>query len=41
MAASADKRIQARNDLAWGISLALPLMAIVKVLIDHFKAEPA
>jgi predicted PurR-regulated permease PerM len=23
----------------WGISLALPLMAIVKVLIDHFKAE--
>ena len=22
----------------WGISLALPLMAIVKVLIDHFKA---
>ncbi|SHN85766.1 Predicted PurR-regulated permease PerM [Bradyrhizobium erythrophlei] len=24
----------------WGISLALPLMAIVKVLIDHFKAEP-
>jgi predicted PurR-regulated permease PerM len=26
----------------WGISLALPLMAIVKVLIDHFKAdEPA
>ena len=25
----------------WGISLALPLMAIVKVLIDHFKAESA
>ena len=25
----------------WGISLALPLMAIVKVLIDHFKADPA
>ncbi|HET7885666.1 MAG TPA: AI-2E family transporter [Bradyrhizobium sp.] len=25
----------------WGISLALPLMAIVKVLIDHFKAEEA
>ena len=25
----------------WGISLALPLMAIVKVLIDHFKAEAA
>jgi predicted PurR-regulated permease PerM len=26
----------------WGIALALPLMAIVKVLIDHFKAdEPA
>ena len=24
----------------WGISLALPLMAIVKVLIDHFKTEP-
>ena len=23
----------------WGISLALPLMAIVKVLIDHFKTE--
>ena len=23
----------------WGISLALPLMAIIKVLIDHFKAE--
>jgi predicted PurR-regulated permease PerM len=23
----------------WGISLALPLMAIVKVLIDHFKAD--
>jgi predicted PurR-regulated permease PerM len=25
----------------WGISLALPLMAIVKVLIDHFKADYA
>jgi predicted PurR-regulated permease PerM len=25
----------------WGISLALPLLAIVKVLIDHFKAEDA
>jgi predicted PurR-regulated permease PerM len=25
----------------WGISLALPLMAIVKVLIDHFKADDA
>ncbi|MGB9114503.1 AI-2E family transporter [Bradyrhizobium sp.] len=25
----------------WGISLALPLMAIVKVLIDHFKANEA
>jgi predicted PurR-regulated permease PerM len=25
----------------WGISLALPLMAIVKVLIDHFKAGEA
>jgi predicted PurR-regulated permease PerM len=25
----------------WGISLALPLIAIAKVLIDHFKAEPA
>ena len=25
----------------WGLALALPLMAIVKVLIDHFKAEPA
>jgi predicted PurR-regulated permease PerM len=23
----------------WGISLALPLMAIVKVMIDHFKAD--
>ena len=23
----------------WGISLALPLMAIIKVLIDHFKAQ--
>jgi predicted PurR-regulated permease PerM len=25
----------------WGISLALPLIAVVKVLIDHFKAEEA
>ena len=25
----------------WGISLALPLMAVVKVLIDHFKADEA
>jgi predicted PurR-regulated permease PerM len=25
----------------WGISLALPLMAIVKVLIDHFKEDDA
>ena len=25
----------------WGISLALPLMAVVKVLIDHFKAGDA
>ncbi len=25
----------------WGISLALPLMAVVKVLIDHFKAGEA
>ena len=25
----------------WGISLALPLMAIVKVLIDHFKTDEA
>ena len=25
----------------WGITLALPLIAIVKVLIDHFKAEDA
>ena len=23
----------------WGITLALPLIAVVKVLIDHFKAE--
>jgi len=23
----------------WGISLALPLLAVVKVLIDHFKAD--
>jgi predicted PurR-regulated permease PerM len=22
----------------WGLALALPLMAIVKVMIDHFKA---
>jgi predicted PurR-regulated permease PerM len=25
----------------WGIALALPLIAIVKVMIDHFKAEEA
>jgi predicted PurR-regulated permease PerM len=25
----------------WGLALALPLMAIVKVLIDHFKADNA
>ncbi len=25
----------------WGLALALPLMAIAKVMIDHFKAEPA
>ena len=25
----------------WGIALALPLIAIVKVLIDYFKAEEA
>jgi predicted PurR-regulated permease PerM len=25
----------------WGLALALPLMAIVKVIIDHFKAEDA
>ena len=24
----------------WGLALALPLMAIAKVVIDHFKAEP-
>jgi predicted PurR-regulated permease PerM len=24
----------------WGLALALPLMAIAKVMIDHFKAEP-
>jgi predicted PurR-regulated permease PerM len=23
----------------WGIALALPLMAVVKVIIDHFKAD--
>jgi predicted PurR-regulated permease PerM len=23
----------------WGLALALPLMAIAKVVIDHFKAE--
>ena len=23
----------------WGLALALPLMAIAKVMIDHFKAE--
>ena len=25
----------------WGLALALPLMAIAKVMIDHFKAERA
>lgn len=25
----------------WGLALALPLMAIAKVMIDHFKSEPA
>jgi predicted PurR-regulated permease PerM len=25
----------------WGIALALPLMAVVKVMIDHFKADDA
>ena len=25
----------------WGLALALPLMAVVKVMIDHFKAEDA
>ena len=25
----------------WGLALALPLMAIAKVMIDHFKAEEA
>jgi predicted PurR-regulated permease PerM len=25
----------------WGLALALPLMAVVKVIIDHFKAEEA
>jgi predicted PurR-regulated permease PerM len=25
----------------WGLALALPLMAIAKVMIDHFKAEDA
>ena len=24
----------------WGLALALPLLAVVKVMIDHFKAEP-
>ncbi len=24
----------------WGLALALPLMAVAKVMIDHFKAEP-
>jgi predicted PurR-regulated permease PerM len=24
----------------WGLALALPLMAVVKVMIEHFKAEP-
>jgi predicted PurR-regulated permease PerM len=23
----------------WGLALALPLMAVAKVMIDHFKAE--
>jgi predicted PurR-regulated permease PerM len=23
----------------WGLALALPLMAIAKVMIDHFKAK--
>jgi predicted PurR-regulated permease PerM len=25
----------------WGLALALPLMAIVKVMIDHFKTDEA
>jgi predicted PurR-regulated permease PerM len=25
----------------WGLALALPLMAIAKVMIDYFKAEPS
>ena len=25
----------------WGLALALPLMAVVKVIIDHFKADEA
>jgi predicted PurR-regulated permease PerM len=25
----------------WGLALALPLMAVVKVMIDHFKADEA
>ena len=25
----------------WGLALALPLMAIAKVMIDHFKADEA
>jgi predicted PurR-regulated permease PerM len=25
----------------WGLALALPLMAIVKVVIDYCKGEPA
>jgi predicted PurR-regulated permease PerM len=25
----------------WGLALALPLMAVVKVVIDHFKADEA
>jgi predicted PurR-regulated permease PerM len=25
----------------WGLALALPLMAIAKVMIDYFKAEEA
>jgi predicted PurR-regulated permease PerM len=23
----------------WGLALALPMMAVAKVMIDHFKAE--
>jgi predicted PurR-regulated permease PerM len=25
----------------WGLALALPMMAVAKVMIDHFKAEGA